>query len=131
MNSGLRSSGGRGVDVGIQRREDREHGEQGRDEDAHRALVGRQLDVEIGEPEQPDERRDGRGRADERRIAGLHRLHPDEKRVREDAGGEQRRGGPPDARVAAGEVRAVGGRGRGVEDERQPGAWRHYEPVGP
>ena len=51
-------------------------------------------------------------------MAGLHGLHADEERVREDAAAEQRRGQPADARIAPREMRHVGGRGRGVEQKR-------------
>ena len=91
---------------------------QRRDEHAHRALVGRQLDVEIREAEQPHERRDRGRRADERRVADVHRLHADEERVREHAAAEDRRRQPADARIAPREVRQIGGGRGGVEDER-------------
>ena len=77
-----------------------ERDQQERDEHAHRALVGRQLDVEVGEAEQPHERRQRRRRADQRRVPDLHRLHADEERVREDAAAEERRRQPADARIA-------------------------------
>ena len=118
VKSGLCSSGGRGLDAGIERRHDVEHHEQRRHEDTHRAFFGRQLDVEIRQPEQPDERGDrGRG-ADERRVADLHRLHADEKGVREDAAAENGGRETPDPGVAPREMRQVGGCRGGVEDER-------------
>ena len=102
----------------VERRNQVEHDHQRRDEHAHRALVGRQLDVEIRQAEQPDERRERRRRADERRVADVHGLHADEERVREHAAAEDGRRQPADARIAPREVRQVGGGRRGVENER-------------
>ena len=108
------------LDFRIQRRQHRQERQQRADEHAHRALVGGQLDVEIREAQQPDERGDRRRRADQRRVARLHRLHADEEGVRDDARGEQRRRGAPDARLAPCEVQRVGDRGSGVENEGEP-----------
>ena len=103
---------------GVERRNQIERDDEGRHEHAHRPFVGRQLDVEIREAEQPDERRERGGRADERRVADVHRLHADEKRVREHTAAEDGRRQPPDARIAPGEVGQIGGGRRSVEDER-------------
>ena len=93
----------------VERRNQVERDDEGRDEHAHRPLVGRQLDVEIRETEQPHERRQRGGRADERRVADVHRLHADEKRVGEHAAAEDGRRQPPDARIAPRKVGQVGG----------------------
>ena len=107
VNSGLLQHRRPRHDGRVERRDDVERGEQHRDEHAHRPLVGRQLDVEIRQAEQPHERGDRRGGADQRRVAGLHRLHADQEGVREDAAAEERRRQPAGARVAPGEVRGV------------------------
>ena len=59
---------------------------------------------------------------DQRRVAGLHRLHADEEGVGEDAAAEEARRQPAGARITPGEVREVGRGGRGVEDQREPDA---------
>jgi hypothetical protein len=106
------------ADLRIEDRDHAQRDEQRRDEDAHGALVSGELDVEVGEPEQPDERRYRGGRADERRVPDLDRLHADEERVGENASGQQGGGKPARAWIAPREVRQVGGcRGR-VEHER-------------
>ena len=132
MNSGLRSSGGRGSTVGIERRDEVERGQQTRDEHAHRALVGRQLDVEIREAEQPDERGDRRRRADQRRVPGLA---PSACRSGTCARARRRRAAPSPVRPMRGSRHAkcieIRGRGRRVEDEGEPGAWRSSGRVGP
>jgi hypothetical protein len=129
VNSGERSSAGR-IDPRVDRRQDGERRQQRRDEGPHRAFLRRQLDVEVGEPQQPDERGDRRRRADQRRVARLHRLHADQEGVGEQRAAEDRRRGGAGARVAAREVRDVDDGGGRVEDERDPGGDRH-EPVGP
>ena len=118
MKSGLWSSGGRGLATGSSAGIRYERDDERRHEHAHRPLVGRQLDVEIRQAEQPDERRERRRRADERRVPDVHRLHADEERVGENSAAEDRRRQPPDARIPPREVGQVGGRRRSVEDER-------------
>ena len=119
VKSGFCSTRRPRADRRIQRGNHVERDEQHRDERAHRALVGRQLDVEIRQPEQPDEGGDRRARADERRVPGLDRLHADEEGVGQDAAAEDRGRQPADARVAPREMRDVRGRGGGVQQERQ------------
>ena len=102
----------------VERRNQVERDHQRRNEHAHRALVGGELDVEVRQTEQPHERRQRRRRADERRVADVHGLHADEERVREQAAAEDGGRQPADTRIPPREVRQIGGGGRGVENER-------------
>ncbi len=60
-------------------------------------------------------------------MAHLHRLHPDDERVGEDAQQEQRGGGTPDGRLALREMNRVhhdrcGVQGQGKQVQRAVGA---------
>jgi hypothetical protein len=107
------------ADFRIEHGDDVERDEQRRHEDAHRALVGGQLDVEVSEAEQPDERRERRRRPDERGVPGLHRAHADQKGMREDAARQERRRQPAGSRVPPRKVREVCGRRGRIQKERE------------
>ena len=79
------------ADLRIENGNDVQRDEQRRHEYAHRPFVRGQLDVEIRQAKQPDECRERRRGADERRVSDLDGLHADEKRVEEDAAGQAAR----------------------------------------
>ena len=115
--SGLCSTGDRGLDARIERRDHLQRHQQRQDEHAHRPLVGRHLGVEVGERQQPHERRDRRRRAGERDVPVFHRLHADDEGVGERGEHEQCRRRASDGRLAPGEVPDVGHERDGVEGE--------------
>ena len=89
----------------------------GENEDAQATLVGRHLDVQIRECEQPHKRRNRLRRPCKRHMPGLHRLHADGERVRQGARHQQRRCGPSSRWRAARKVNRVRDQGEDVEEE--------------
>ena len=87
--------------------DERQHGDERRDERAHRPLPRRQLDVEVDDGQQPHEPAERVAGADQRQRALAHRGHPEEERVHDDAGPEGAGRRLPERRLAADEVRGV------------------------
>ena len=53
------------------------------DEDAHRPLVGRQLEIQVRQRQQPDEGRHRARQVRKRHVPHFHRLHADDEGVDE------------------------------------------------
>ncbi len=120
-----------GAYLRVQRRDQEQHDHEDRNEHTHRPFLGGYFDIQVGNAQKPHECRNCGSRPDQGGVADLDRLHANQKCMGQEPGPENGRGEAARPGVAPGKVRDIGGRGGGVQDERQQMHGSLYWLVGP